>query len=58
MILLGVYLFSYDNFQIFIKLNILILILATIIAAILAIVTWQNRWYDAMGFFFKKQKKQ
>jgi hypothetical protein len=58
MILLGVYLFSYDNFQIFIKLNILILILATIISAILAIVTWQNRWYDAMGFFFKKQKKK
>ena len=58
MILLGVYLFSYDNFQIFIKLNILILVLAAIISAILAIVTWQKRWYDAMGFFFKKQKKQ
>ena len=58
MSLLGVYLFSYDNFQIFIKLNILILILATIISAILAIVTWQKRWYDAMGFFFKKPKKQ
>lgn len=53
---LGVYLFSYDKFEIFIKLNILLLILAIIISAILAIVTWHKRWYDAMGFFFKKQK--
>ncbi len=56
MVFLGVYLFSYDRFEIFIKLNILILILAAIISGILAIVTWHKRWYDAMGFLFKKQK--
>ncbi len=56
MLFLGIYLFSFDKFEIFIKLNILLLILATIVSAILAIVTWHKRWYDAMGFFFKKQK--
>ena len=56
MVFLGVYLFSYDRFEIFIKLNILILILAVIVSGILAIVTWHKRWYDAMGFLFRKQK--
>ncbi len=56
MVFLGVYLFSYDRFEIFIKLNILILILAAIVSGILAIVTWHKRWYDAMGFLFRKQK--
>lgn len=55
MISLGIYLFSFGKFQIFIKLNILILILAAIISIILAIVTWHRRWYDAIGFFFKNQ---
>jgi cell division protein FtsW (lipid II flippase) len=58
MIFLGIYLFSYDKFDIFIKLNILILLLAIFISAILAIVTWYKRWYDGMGFLFKKQEKQ
>jgi hypothetical protein len=56
LIFLGLYLFSYNKFEIFIKLNILILILAIIISAILAIVTWHKRWYDAIGFLFKKSK--
>jgi len=55
-IFLGVYLFFYDKFEIFIRLNILILIIALIISTILAIATWHKRWYDAMGFLFKKQK--
>jgi len=55
-IFLGVYLFFYDNFEIFIRLNILIFIIALIISTILAIATWHKRWYDAMGFLFKKQK--
>jgi hypothetical protein len=57
MIFLGIYLFFYDRFEIFIKLNILILILAFIISIILAILTWHKRWYDAMGFLFKKKKR-
>ena len=56
LIFLGVYLFFYNKFEVFIRLNILILIIALIISAILAIVTWHKRWYDAMGFLFKKQK--
>jgi presenilin-like A22 family membrane protease len=56
LIFLGVYLFFYNKFEIFIRLNILILIIALIISIILAIVTWHKRWYDAMGFLFKKQK--
>jgi hypothetical protein len=55
-IFLGVYLFFYDKFEIFIRLNILILMIALIISTILAIATWHKRWYDAMGFLFKKQK--
>jgi hypothetical protein len=55
-IFLGIYLFFYDNFEIFIRLNILILIIALIISTILAIATWHKRWYDAMGFLFRKQK--
>jgi len=55
-IFLGTYLFFYNKFEIFIRLNILILIIALIISTILAIVTWHKRWYDAMGFLFKKQK--
>ncbi len=55
MIFLGVYLFSFDSFQIFVKMNILVLILSVLISAVLAIITWHKRWYDAMGFFFKKQ---
>ena len=57
LIFLGVYLFFYNKFEIFIRLNILILIIAFIISIILAIVTWHKRWYDAMGFLFKKQKQ-
>jgi hypothetical protein len=55
---LGFYLFSYNKFDIFIKLNFLILILALVISTILAIVTWYKRWYDAMGFLFKNDKKK
>jgi hypothetical protein len=55
-IFLGIYLFFYDKFEIFIRLNILILIIALIISTILAIATWHKRWYDSMGFLFKKQK--
>jgi hypothetical protein len=55
-IFLGVYLFFYDKFEIFIRLNILIMIIAFIISTILAIATWHKRWYDAMGFLFRKQK--
>jgi hypothetical protein len=56
LILLGIYLFSYDRFEVFIKLNILLLLLAIIISTILAIVTWHKRWYNAIGFLFKKSK--
>jgi hypothetical protein len=55
MISLGVYLFFFDNFEIFIRLNILILIIATIISVILAILTWHKRWYDAIGIFFRRR---
>jgi hypothetical protein len=57
LVFLGIYLFFYDKFEIFIRLNILILILAFIISTILAIATWHKRWYNAMGFLFKKTKK-
>jgi len=56
-IFLGIYLFFYNKFEIFIRLNILILIIAIIISTILAIVTWHKRWYDAMGFLFKKKTR-
>ncbi len=36
MVFLGIYLFTFDNFQIFIKMNILILILALLISAVLS----------------------
>jgi hypothetical protein len=56
LIFLGIYLFFYDKFEIFIRLSILILIISLVISTILAIATWHKRWYDAMGFLFKKQK--
>jgi hypothetical protein len=56
-IFLGIYLFFYDKFEIFIRLSILILIIALVISLILAIATWHKRWYDSMGFLFKKQKQ-
>jgi hypothetical protein len=52
---LGFYLFFYNKFEIFIRLNILLLIIAFIVSTILAIATWHKRWYDAMGFLFKKK---
>jgi len=56
LIFLGTYLFFYDKFEIFIRLSILLLIISLVISTILAIATWHKRWYDAMGFLFKKQK--
>lgn len=54
-IFLGIYLFFFNRFTIFIRLNILLLILASIISLILAIITWHKRWYSAIGIFFKKK---
>ena len=56
LVFLGVYLYFFDKFTVFIKLNILLLIIATIVSALLAIVTWHKRWYDAIGVFFKKNR--
>ena len=53
----SIYIFYFNDIRIFIKLNILLLILATIISMILAILTWYKRWYDSVGFFFRKRKK-
>jgi len=57
LIFLGGYLFFFDKFKIFIRLNILILVIASIISIILAILTWHKRWNDAIGIFFKKNPK-
>ncbi len=56
-ILLGVYLFFFNKFEIFIRLNLLILILSIIISLILAILTLYNRWYSSIGFFFHQGEK-
>lgn len=58
MIFIGVFLFFFDKFEIFVKLNLLLLLLAGIISIILAIVTWHRRWYDAVGFLFKNKKRE
>jgi hypothetical protein len=55
--LIILYIFYSNQFQVFIKLNLLILIVAIIISAILAITNWYKRWYDSIGFFFKKRRK-
>jgi hypothetical protein len=57
MIFLGVYLFFFDRFTVFIRLNILLLVLASIISIILSIITWHKRWYHVIGIFFKKRSK-
>jgi hypothetical protein len=56
-VLLGIYLFFFNKFEIFIRLNLLILILSVIISLILAILTWYNRWYSSIGFFFHQGDK-
>ena len=57
MIFIGIYFFLFGKFKIFIRLNVLILIMATIISTVLAIITIYNRWYDSIGIFFKKVKR-
>jgi hypothetical protein len=57
LVLLGLSLFLINHFQVFIKLNILILILGLIISFIVAITSWINRWENTMGFFFREKKK-
>ena len=57
LIFLGVYLFFFNRFKVFIRLNILILVLSAIISMILAILTWHTRWYNAIGIFFKRREK-
>lgn len=56
-IFLGIYLFFFNKFEIFIRLNLLILILSAVISMILVILTWYIRWYDSIGFFFRKSTK-
>jgi hypothetical protein len=56
MIFLGFFLFFFDNFEVFVGLNLLLLIIAVIISLILSIVTWHRRWYDAVGFLFRGNK--
>ena len=54
---LGTFLFLFDKFKIFIRLNILLLIIAVIVSGILSIITWHKRWYDAIGIFFKNKSR-
>jgi hypothetical protein len=54
---LGIYLFFFNRFEIFIRLNLLILILYFVISLILAILTLYNRWYSSIGFFFHQGEK-
>jgi hypothetical protein len=56
MIFLGAFLFFFNKFQVFIRLNFLLLIIAVIISIILSIVTWHRRWYEAIGFLFRNRK--
>jgi len=56
LVLLGAYLYFFNKFNLFIRLNILLLIIASVISVILAIVTWHRRWYDAIGVLFKKNR--
>jgi hypothetical protein len=55
-IFLGTYLLFFNKFIIFIKLNVLFLIISVIVSITLAIITWHKRWYDAVGIFFRKSK--
>ena len=57
MLSLGFGMFTFNHFQIFIKLNILILILSLIISTIIAIIYWQKRWHETIGFFFIKRNR-
>ncbi len=52
---LGVYLFFFNKFTVFLRLSVVLLIIATIISLLLAIMTWHKRWYQAIGIFFKKK---
>jgi hypothetical protein len=56
-VFLGIYLFFFNKFEIFIRLNLLLIILSVVISLILAIVTWYNRWYSSVGFFFRQGEK-
>jgi hypothetical protein len=56
-ITVGIVMFVFNNFQIFVKLNILILMLALIISTIMAVIYWQKRWHETIGFFFIKRGK-
>lgn len=56
-LLLGVYLFFFNKIEIFIRLNLLILILWVVISIILAVMTLYNRWYSSIGFFFHQGEK-
>ena len=51
------YIIYFNELRIFIKLNLLLLTISIIISSLLAIITWHKRWYDAIGFFFKKRRK-
>jgi len=51
---LGAFLFFFDRFEVFVRLNILLLIIGIVISIILAVVTWHKRWYSAIGFLFRK----
>jgi hypothetical protein len=54
---LGIYLYFFNKFTVFIRLSVLILIIASIISVLLAIVTWHRRWYYTIGVLFKKTGK-
>jgi hypothetical protein len=57
LLMFSVYIIYFREFRNFIKLNLLLLIISLIISTILAIVTWHKRWYNAIGFFFKRRKR-
>jgi len=58
LLFLGIFLFLFDKFKIFIRLNLLLLLIAIIVSGILSIITWHKRWYDAIGIFFKIKNRK
>lgn len=56
LLVLGLSLFLFNHFEVFIKLNILILIIALVASVIGTFVYWHRRWYQSVGILFKKRK--
>lgn len=57
-LLTGISLFTFNKFEIFIKYNIMLLILALVITTIFAMVYWYKYWFSSIEFLIRKKKNR